>query len=156
MTQRESKTRRWSRCGWHCGLKGTALASPRWKEDYTIQVAEINLAPEWLKATPPLLCCCFLCFPNYDHLLITTQVWALRDDEALNTHKHTHTHTQAQAPATEQPKSNDYGSDEYPIPMIRIYLSKHWFLDKQTTGVVWLVFCCTIINDSDTAYRYRF
>lgn len=72
------------------------LASPSWKEDYPIQVAEINL-PD-LKQHPLSLSSsaaehCSLCFSNYDHLLITTQVWALWDEEALNTHKHTRSGT---------------------------------------------------------------
>lgn len=74
ITTTESKTEQWGRCGWHCGLKGTTLASPCWKEDYPIQVAEINLAMQGFEAAPPILRYCFLCFGNYDHLLITTQV----------------------------------------------------------------------------------
>ena len=93
-----------------CGLKGSTLAWPSWKEAYSIQVAEINLATQQFNTdTPFFLCGCSPCFGNYGHLLITSQVHTLWDEEAMSACKHTHT---CRHLPLEKPNPNDCSGDE--------------------------------------------
>lgn len=65
-------------------------------QDQHIQAADIYLATWGFKAAPHIIWS-FLCFGNYDHLLITTQVGVLWDKKAVNAR------TQAPAARATQP-----------------------------------------------------